>query len=177
MRGDTSVHRSPETYGPGSSNTTPATIPQPLWPVEIDLVYIDGKIKLSQQGSLLQEIFQRTFENIRCDLVFNHAFPDPVTIPSFVRKCLVAATEALTCPGGNYNVLAARAHQRVLSDVVYEKSMIRLVSTSTITSIMARPLTISAACTHTSVPSGREGALCKYRTNRVSGHPSTRHDN
>ena len=105
-------------------------VSQPTWPIETDLVYVTGtnRIKLSLQRPLLQSIFHDAFENVRCALLFDYAFPDAVAIPRILRGCVVDAAESNTFVDGRHNELAACVHQRLLSDDVYEAKMIRLVS-------------------------------------------------
>ena len=106
---------------------------QPTWPVETDLVYAAGtnRVKLSIQRPLLQAIFHDTFENVRCALLFDHAFPDAVNIPRMIRGAIVAAAEAHKFVDGHHNTTASCIHQRLLSDDEYLTKMIRLVSNTT----------------------------------------------
>ena len=119
--------------GSGTMNTILATITQPNWPTETDLVHVTGmnKVKLSLQSHLLQAIFHDTFENVRRELLFGHAFPDAVGIPTMMRKCLVAAAKSCTFFEGRYNASAACIHQRLLSHDDYQARMTRLVSSIT----------------------------------------------
>jgi len=114
--------------GNSSAAKDTATVTQPIWPTETDLVYVTGtnKVKLSLQSRLLQAIFKDAFENVRRDLLFEHAFPDAVAIPAVVRKALVSAAEANTFCDGRYNASAAAVHQRLLSHDDYQAKMIRL---------------------------------------------------
>jgi hypothetical protein len=113
----------------GATNTTIATVTQPTWPVETDIVLSGtNKVKLSVQSHLLQGIFHGAFEIVRCDLIFEHAFPHAVAIPAVVRKALVRATEIHTTLDGHYNPSVACVHQRILSDDDYQAKMIHLVS-------------------------------------------------
>ncbi|KAN0102412.1 hypothetical protein V8E52_011970 [Russula decolorans] len=114
--------------GNSSAAKDTATVTQPIWPTETDLVYVTGtnKVKLSLQSRLLQAIFKDAFENVRRDLLFEHAFPDAVAIPAVVRKVLVSAAEANTFCDGRYNASAAAVHQRLLSHDDYQAKMIRL---------------------------------------------------
>jgi hypothetical protein len=116
--------------GNSSAAKDTATVTQPIWLTETDLVYVTGtnKVKLSLQSRLLQAIFKDAFENVRRDLLFEHAFPDAVAIPAVVRKALVSAAEANTFCDGRYNASAAAVHQRLLSHDDYQAKMIRLVS-------------------------------------------------
>jgi hypothetical protein len=120
----------PESNNSGATGTTLTTVPSPTWPIETDVIYVDGtnRIKLSVQSTLLRSIFHTAFENVRCSLVFEHAFPVAVVIPCILRKAVVAAAEAHRYANGRYNSSAACVHQRLLSDVDYEAKMIRLVS-------------------------------------------------
>ncbi|KAN0114068.1 hypothetical protein V8E52_007044, partial [Russula decolorans] len=95
--------------GNSSAAKDTVTVTQPIWPTETDLVYVTGtnKVKLSLQSRLLQAIFKDAFENVRRDLLFEHAFPDAVAIPAVVRKALVSAAEANTFCDGRYNASAA----------------------------------------------------------------------
>ncbi|KAN0116229.1 hypothetical protein V8E52_006054 [Russula decolorans] len=115
--------------GNSSAAKDTATVTQPIWPTKTDLVYVTGmnKVKLSLQSLLLQAIFKDTFENVRRDLLFEHAFPDAVAIPAVVRKALVSAAKANTFCDGRYNASAAAVHQRLLSHDDYQAKMIRLL--------------------------------------------------
>jgi hypothetical protein len=118
----------------GVTNTGLTIATQPTWPIETELVYITGtnRVKLGLQSRLLQTIFHDAFENIRRDLLFEHAFPDAIAIPTVVRKALVSAAEMNMFRHGHYNPSAAAVHQRLLSHPDYEAQMIRLVSTITL---------------------------------------------
>jgi hypothetical protein len=101
----------------------------PVWPAEIELICVPGaRVKISLQSSLLRAIFKAAFENVRVDLLLNDAFPNTVTMPNMIRKCLVDAARDCTTRGGQYNESAASVHQRLLSDVEYEGKMAQLVS-------------------------------------------------
>lgn len=115
-------------------NTTLNTPAQPTWPIETDLVFVAGttKVKLSIQHRLIQNVFRDTFENVRCALLFEHAFPDALAIPSVIRKAVLAAAEALKFVNGRHNESASCVHQRLLLDDDYLSKMIRLVSNTTL---------------------------------------------
>lgn len=116
--------------GSGATGTTVATLPQPVWPADSNLVYVSGtnKVKISLQSRLLQTIFHDAFENVRFELLFKHAFPDAVAIPRVVRRALIDAAESNMFRDGRYNASAAAVHQRLLAHDDYLTSMIRLVS-------------------------------------------------
>jgi hypothetical protein len=150
--------------GPPENNgvtvTTVATTSEshPAWHVETNLVFTGTKVKLFKQTNILRAIFHESFDNVRKDLILKHAFPDPIAMPCMLRKCLVDAARKHTMIDGHYNVSAAHIHQRILSDVVYEANMIRLVSG--FTSTTTRLIIHSAACTHPHLPRVCQGAMC-----------------
>lgn len=153
------VDVSMEGSGGGATDTTSATASHPTWPVEIEVVWVPGsKMKLSRQSALLTAIFRDAFENVRKDLLFQHAFPSPPVIPAMVRKCVVDAARKHTFLAGHYNASAACVHQRVLSDEDYEAKMIRLVSSRVLLGVIL--IRLSAACTHFDLPRGGQGAMC-----------------
>jgi hypothetical protein len=119
----------------GTTHTNLATVTHPTWPTETDIVYVNGtnKAKLSLQSSLLRAIFHIAFDKVRYELLFDHAFPNAITIPKVVRRSLVAAAEARTFVNGEYSASAACVHQRLLSDDDYQDKMTRLVSNITLT--------------------------------------------
>lgn len=117
--------------GSGVTDTTVATVPklpQGSWPTDIELVYVAGstKVKLSLQSRLLQTIIRDAFENLRCALLFENAFPDSAAISRMIRESLVRAAEARTFVDGQYNTSAACVHQRLLSNEEYESKMVQL---------------------------------------------------
>ena len=138
----------------GAMNTGLTTITQPTWPTETDLVYVAGtnRVKLGLQSRLLQSIFHDVFDNVRGSLLFDHAFPDAVAIPTMVRGALVTAAEANMFSNGQYNPSAAAVHQRLLSHADYETKMIRLVSI--ITMSMTGLIVFPATRTHPHLPRG-----------------------
>jgi hypothetical protein len=128
-----------ESNGSGATNaTTLATVTHPTWPVEIDIVYVAGttKVKLSIQSRPLQEIFHKAFENVRSGLLFVNAFPDAAQLPGVVLRALLDAADGLRIVRGQYNASAACVHQRLLSDEDYQAKMIRLVSSTTTSSMV-----------------------------------------
>jgi len=143
--------------------TTPATVTNPPWPTEIDIVFATGskRLLLSLQSRLLWSIFHGAFENVHSSLVFENAFPNAIAIPSVVRRSLVASAEVHEMVGGHYNNSAACVHQRLLSNDNYQASMLRLVSTKLyhIKYEWARLIIISAACTHFHLSIGCQGPL------------------
>jgi hypothetical protein len=116
--------------GNSSAAKDTVTVTQPIWPTETDLVYVTGtnKVKLSLQSRLLQAIFKDAFENVRRDLLFEHAFPDAVAIPAVVRKALVSAAEANTFCDGRYNASAAAVTRGLR--VLREQLFLRLLLTT-----------------------------------------------
>lgn len=167
---------SQEVNSSGVIVATAAPAPQSVsvWPIDTDLVYVDGtKVKLSQQSHLLQGIFQDAFEFLRCSLLTVHAFPDAGTTPLVLRGAIIEAARRQTVVNGTYNASAACVHQRMLTNEHYEASMIRLVS-SYVTSITLL-IIFSAACTHCPLSRGGQGMLCRDCTSQVSRHPNAIH--
>ena len=140
--------------GSSSAVQDHTTVTQPIWPIETDLVFVTGtnKIKLSIQSRLLQQIFKDAFDEVRRDLLFEHAFPDAVAIPKVVRLALVSAAEANMFRDGHYNASAAAVHQRLLSHDDYLAKMIRLVSSIALS--MTWLIRFSATSTHSNLPRG-----------------------
>jgi len=139
--------------GSGVTDTTLATVTEPTWPVETDLIYVAGtnKVMLSLQSYLLHTIFHDTFDNVCCKLLTEHAFPDAVAIPKMLTRCILDAAKTRMTFDGQYNASAACVHQRLLSNNNYLTKMIRLVSD--LTSSTTWLIIISAACTHSYLPS------------------------
>jgi hypothetical protein len=117
----------------GTTHTNMATMTHPTWPIETNIVYVNNKAKLSLQSSLLRAIFHVAFDKVRYELLFDHAFPNAITIPQVVQRSLTAAAEARTFVNGEYSASAACVHQRLLSDDDYQDKMTRLVSNITLT--------------------------------------------
>lgn len=60
------VNSSQAGNGGGATSTALTIVLQPMWPVEIELVYVTGmnKVKLLLQSCLLQGVFHMTFDNV-----------------------------------------------------------------------------------------------------------------
>ena len=167
---------SQEVNGSSVIVATPAPAPQSVsvWPIDTDLVYVDGtKVKLSQQSPILQGIFQDAFDFLRCSLLTVHAFPDGRTTPLILRNAIIEAARRQTVVNGTYNASAACVHQCMLTNEDYEASMIRLVSSYVMS--MTLLIIFSAACTHCPLSRGGQGKLCTDHTSEVSGNPNTSH--
>jgi hypothetical protein len=122
--------RTQEGNNSGAMVTTLTTVPSPQWPIDTDVIYVNGtnRLKLSVQPRVLQKFFHTAFENLRKGLVFYHAFPNPTTLPRMLRKAVTDAAEIHTYVDGRYDSSAACVHQRILTDVEYETQMVKLVS-------------------------------------------------
>jgi len=117
-----------EQDGGGGGNVAGSSSNPPLamWPSDTDLVSVPGtnRLTLTIQGPPVRAIIQDAFENIRAFLLFDHSFPDPVSIPSAIRGCLIGAA-AESC-----NPRALDINRRMTEDDEYMNRLSRLVSVS-----------------------------------------------
>ena len=97
--------------------------PDAAWPSDTDLVVSPGtnKVTLTIQRPLIRMILQDAFENLRVSLLFKHAFPDAVLIPTFISLALIAATKA-------QRTRALDIYKRLICDEGYLVQLARLVS-------------------------------------------------
>ena len=97
--------------------------PDAAWPSDTDLVVSLGtnKVTLTIQHPLICMILQDAFENLRVSLLFKHAFPDAVLIPTFISLALIAATKA-------QRTRALDIYKRLICDEGYLVQLARLVS-------------------------------------------------
>jgi hypothetical protein len=96
--------------------------PQTGWPVETDLIFVQGtkKVMLTIQRPLMRSVIQDSFERIRASLVFNDAFPDAFSALDITRDSLILAAE--------FHDRATDIHNRLLLDTEYMNKMTHLVS-------------------------------------------------
>ncbi len=96
-----------------------------MWPSDTDLVSVPGtkRLALTIQCPPVRTIIQDAFENIRAFLLFDHSFPDAVSIPTVVRRCLISAAAESRNPRAP-DILA-----RLTQDDEYMDRLSRLVST------------------------------------------------
>ena len=97
-----------------------------MWPTDTDLVFAPGtnRLMLTHQYPPVCAIMQDAFENVRAYLLFDHSFPDAISIPVAIRTCLLSATmESL-------NPRAVDIHGRLTKDFEYMDRLSYLVSVS-----------------------------------------------
>jgi hypothetical protein len=97
--------------------------PSSIWPVETDLVYLDGsnKLKLTIQYTEVRGTIQDAVEHIRASVMFTDAFPDANRCILFARRALIRSAE--TRLPDSRDVL-----NRLRGDSDYMEKLIPLVS-------------------------------------------------
>jgi hypothetical protein len=110
--------------GPANHTVAPAQ-PQPVWPVETELLVYPGtgKVMLTFQRPLMRTVIQDAFELVHCSLLIKNAFPDTFIALDVTRDALYAAAES--------NKRASEIYNRLVIDAEYMTKMTRLVSFST----------------------------------------------
>jgi hypothetical protein len=105
-----------------AQNTTIAADPNlAMWPANTDIVYPPGsnKLLLTAQRPLLRGVIQDSFENVRASLLFDNAFPDPISASLTIRAALIAAAD---------NPRALSVRDQLMGDSGYLSKLNRLVS-------------------------------------------------
>jgi hypothetical protein len=81
----------------GTTASTPVKSESPtsIWPMETNLVYIDGsnKLKLTAQYNQVRGIIQDAVEHIRASVMFTDAFPDANRSILFATRALMSAAK------------------------------------------------------------------------------------
>ena len=101
------------------TNSTPV-----LWPRETDLVFTGNRLSLTNQSPPIRAVLHDAFEGIQAFLLFDHSFPDAITIPGVVKDCL------LTAALESQNPIAPYIHARMTQENEYINQLSRLVSAS-----------------------------------------------
>jgi hypothetical protein len=93
------------------------------WPFDTELIVSLGtnKVMLTIQHPLICMILHNTFENLRVSLLFKHAFPDAILIPTFISSALIAATKV-------HRVRVLNIYKHLSCDESYLVQMACLVS-------------------------------------------------
>jgi hypothetical protein len=112
-------------HGGGGDAAGPSP-PLAMWPSDTDLVSVPGtnRLTLSIQCPPVRAIIQDTFEHIRAFLLFDNSFPDTVSIPTTLKRCLISAAAE------SRNPRALDIHRRLTQDDEYLDRLSRLVSVS-----------------------------------------------
>ncbi len=114
-------------HGGGAAGPSPNhNLRLAMWPTDTDLVFAPGtnRLMLTHQYPPVRAIMQDAFENVRAYLLFDHSFPDAISIPVAIRTCLLSATmESL-------NPRAVDIHGRLTKDFEYMDRLSYLVSVS-----------------------------------------------
>ena len=95
---------------------------QATWPTNTNIIYYPGSNKLlfALQGPLLRGVLQDAFGVLRATLILDDAYPDAIVMPLIIRQSLLAATEK--------QHLRAIVRKRLMDDIEYLTTLIRLVS-------------------------------------------------
>ena len=91
-----------------------------VWPEDTDLRLGSGKLRLTDQTSILRAIITESFELLHASIIMKHAFPDSLLANKFIEEAL--STAALQVPN------AEDIHVRILQDHAYCLTMSALVS-------------------------------------------------
>ncbi|KAH9987268.1 hypothetical protein BJV77DRAFT_964880 [Russula vinacea] len=106
--------------GSAIDGTLPLESPQYLWPADTNIVFSPGsnKIALTCQRPLIRVVIQDAMENVRADLLFKNAYPDPAVALVMIKESLLAS--ASRHPG------ASSIRRRLVFDEQYMTGMIPL---------------------------------------------------
>lgn len=148
--------------GSAIDGTLPLESPQYLWPADTNIVFSPGsnKIALTCQRPLIRVVIQDAMENVRADLLFKNAYPDPAVALVTIKESLLAS--ASRHPG------ASSIRRRLVFDEQYMTGMIPLVSFLTLDTTILTKLT--ATCSDPTLPKRSQRAVCSYCLGRTFGH-------
>jgi hypothetical protein len=110
-----------ENDGPVDHTPAPEQL-QPMWSAETDLQFFPGtnKVMLTAQRPLMRTVIQNAFDLVQKCLLFDTAFPNPITALELTEDSLI---EAASSKNG-----AEEIHSRLKNDASYMNQMSRLVS-------------------------------------------------
>jgi hypothetical protein len=133
--------------------------PQYQWPADTNILYGPGsnKIALTCQRPLIRVVIQDAMENVRADLLFKDAYPDPAVALVTIKESLLAS--ASRHPG------ASSIRRRLVFDEQYMTAMIPLVSFLTLDGIILTQST--AACSDSALPKRDQRAVRSYCLSRT----------
>jgi hypothetical protein len=91
-----------------------------LWPEDTDLCLNSGRLKLTDQTSIVRKTITKSFELLHASIILEHAFPDVLLASKFIQDAL--STASLHVPDADV------VHIRILQDHNYFEMMSTLVS-------------------------------------------------
>jgi hypothetical protein len=123
-------------------NRSPSPDSQFVWPADTDICFQPGtsKVMLTNQRPLLRVIITEAMEQVRADLLFNYAFPNPLVALTSIRNSLI------TC--GSRVPNAETFYRRLLFDEQYMTALIPLVSFLNSGATIQSILTPFYSCAH-----------------------------
>ncbi|KAH9989241.1 hypothetical protein BJV77DRAFT_963983 [Russula vinacea] len=106
--------------GSAIDGTLPLESPQYPWPADTNIVFSPGsnKIALTCQRPLIRVVIQDAMENVRADLLFKNAYPDPAVALVTIKESLLASASR--------HLGASSIRRRLVFDEQYMTGMIPL---------------------------------------------------
>ena len=89
------------------------------WPAEMDLVLNEGKMRLKDQSTVVQDTVTASFPYLHAFIVLDHAFPDGVITATFIMRALLSGTSHVS------NSFTLR--RRIAEDHIYLSKLVPLV--------------------------------------------------
>jgi hypothetical protein len=80
--------------GAGATTHVISDSPTIIWPVDTNLVFINGEttLKLTHQPTVLRLVIKNAIDNLKGSIVFTDAFPDYTLTIKFAKSALISAT-------------------------------------------------------------------------------------